>query len=162
MVSESDTIEIKTTGLDALIRALKKVPRVRVGVLAGATPRAPDPSGEVVSAPTNATIGFRHEFGTSTLPVRSFLRLPLSTQLQRYLAKSGTLSPTTLKAVVKSGNMVPWLQRVGVVAEAIVADAFDSGGFGTWVPSNMDFKKNHQTLVETQQLRNSITSEVVE
>ncbi len=54
------------------------------------------------------------------------------------------------------------VKKVAVVAEGIVAEAFDTGGFGQWPPSDMTHKKVHQTLVETQQLRNSITSEVKE
>jgi phage gpG-like protein len=67
-----------------------------------------------------------------------------------------------LNDVLKSGTFTPWLKKVAVLAEGIVADAFASGGFGKWPPSDMTHKKNHQTLVETQQLRNSITSEVVD
>ena len=49
---------------------------------------------------------------------------------------------------------------MGAVGESIVQDAFSTGGFGKWKPSRMENKQTKQTLVETQQLRNSITSDV--
>ncbi len=135
------------------MKALKgKLPTVRVGILGNSNARA---DGE-----SNAQIGSWHEFGTSKLPVRSFLRLPISALLDKYLAKEGALEKKTLKEVLESGTIAPWLQKIGFVAETIVSDAFASGGFGIWPPSDMKNKTNHQTLVESQQLRNSITSEV--
>ncbi len=88
--------------------------------------------------------------------------MPISTQLDKRMQASGDLDPSTVKEILKLGSVVPWLKRIAVMAEGIVLEAFDSGGFGTWVPSDMRRKKVHQTLVETAQLRNSITSEVRE
>jgi hypothetical protein len=149
--------ELNSKILDEFVKTLKgKLPSVQVGILGDKTHRGTDnPDGL-----TNAQIGAWHEFGTSKLPVRSFLRLPLTTQLERYLEKSGAFSKDAVKEVLEQRSIVPWLMKIGVLAEQIVADAFASGGFGTWVPSNMKFKKVHMTLVETQQLRNSITSRI--
>lgn len=60
---------------------------------------------------------------------------------------------------------MPIMRQIGVTAEGIVLEAFDSNGFGKWAPLNpatLAAKKNHQTLVETQQLRNAILHEVVD
>lgn len=151
----SETVTLNMKGLEALIKALKATPPVaRVGVLGGRALRT--------GGPNNAIIGAHHEFGTSTLPVRSFLRMPISSQLEKRMQASGDLDPNIVKQIVKTGSLLPWVKRIAVMAEGIVADAFDTGGFGTWIPSDMSRKQNHQTLVETQQLRNSITSEVKE
>lgn len=151
-------VEMNTKELDALIKALKgKLPMGRVGVLGQKGVRANPKAG-----PSNAEVGASHEFGTDKLPIRSFLRVPISDNLQKYLENSGAFDKEALKKVVSTATVVEWLKKVCVVAEAIVADAFNSGGFGKWTPSDMTHKKNHQTLVETQQLRNSITSEVKE
>lgn len=153
MSEDATTIEIK--GLEQLLKALKgKQPTARVGILGDKTQRS-DKSGQ-----TNADIGAKHEFGTSGMPQRSFLRVPIEEHLNERLESSGAMDPDVLKQVIAQGSIVPWLKKVAVVAEGIVAEAFDSGGFGKWKPSNMANKKNKQTLVETQQLRNSITSEV--
>jgi hypothetical protein len=65
-----------------------------------------------------------------------------------------------LEQVVREGSIAAWMEKVGVTAERIVADAFATGGFGLWAPSNMEHKLVQQTLVETQQLRNAIVSEL--
>lgn len=148
-------VELKLDGIEKLLKALKdqSPPTARVGVLGDSTNR--DDGG-----PTNATIGTFHEFGTSEHPVRSFLRVPISEHLESEMQKSGAFTPEALKEVLRTGSLLPYVTKMAVVAEGIVLEAFDSGGYGKWPPSDMASKKNHQTLVETQQLRNSITSEV--
>ncbi len=150
--------ELNMAGLEKLLKALKaKPPRARIGILGAGARTDPESKGA-----TNAEIGTFHEFGTSKLPVRSFLRMPIITQMQKEMEKSGAFDKDTANEVVKSGTVIPWVKKMAILAEGIVADAFDTGGFGTWVPSNMRFKTVHQTLIETQQLRNSVTSEVTE
>ncbi len=159
----SDTIVLNNRGLKQLIKAFKTdIPTGRIGILGGAKPREPEdgkaaPKG---GEPTNAFIGACHEFGTSKLPRRSFLRDPLSTNLDSHLKRSGAFKDSVLKEVVATGNLVGWLKAVMVVAEGVVAQAFDTGNQGKWKPSNMKYKTNWQTLVETHQLRDSITTEV--
>lgn len=148
-----DTIEIDTRGLDQFIRALKSVPKSRVGILGEKNAR--DSKG----GETNASIGARHEFGKGK-KLRSFLRMPLTNYLQKYLDKSDAFDKETLSKVIAEGSLIPWLKKVALTAENVVGDAFKTGGFGEWFPSNMKYKKVQMTLVETQQLRNSITSEV--
>lgn len=151
--SMSKDVVIKTEGLDKLLKAIKGAqPMARVGILGDGDARRGDNS--------NATIGAKHEFGNDGMPQRSFLRMPITENLQAYIDRSGAFDKESLKKVIKSGSFFEWVKKLGVLAETIVSDAFDSGGFGKWKPSNMTYKKNHQTLVETQQLRNSITSEV--
>lgn len=168
----ADTINVK--GLDQILKALKaKPPVVRVGILGEKTQRVEGKTTLTFSevqnlkkprrgadVPTNAEIGASHEFGTSKLPQRSFLRMPLADRLQKEMESAGALDEKVLKEVIRSGSVVPWLKKIAVLAEGIVLGAFDSGGYGKWKPSDMRYKTVHQTLVETQQLRNSITSEV--
>ncbi len=151
-----DGVTLNTNGLDKLLKALGgKQPVARVGILGDGSART---SGSL----SNAEVGAAHEFGTSRLPQRSFLRIPISENMQKYLDDSGALDKAVMLQVIKEGTVLPWLKKVAVLAETIVHDAFDSAGFGKWQPSNMAAKSNHQTLIETGQLRNSITSEVKE
>lgn len=154
----NETIEIDTKGLDKILKALKgKLPVGRVGILGEDNLRSgKDKNG----APGNAFIGAQHEYGNSELPPRSFLRMPITENLRQYLDESGAFTKDVLNQVIKEGSIKEWVQKITTIAETIVIDAFDSGGFGKWKPSNMANKKNHQTLVETQQLRNSISSDV--
>ena len=149
------SVEFKDFGLKALIDALgKDLPKAKVGVLGDKNSRKDSNS--------NATIGAKHEFGEEGMPIRSFLRMPITNQLQKYLENSKAFTPDVLAEIIKEKSLDAWMKKVGVTAEAVVLEAFNSGGFGEWVPSNMKYKKNHQTLVETKQLRDSITSAVTD
>lgn len=156
----SDGPEINLRGIDQILKALKaKMPVARIGILGGG-----ERTGKG-SPPSNATIGAWHEFGTTKMPMRSFLRVPLTDHLNDKLEQSGAFDPDVIKAVIASGSVLPWLKKVVIVARAIVAEGFDTGGFGQWAPlspKTLGKKKVDQILVETQQLRNSITSEMSE
>lgn len=146
----------KIDGLDKIIAALGKPPIARVGILGGSIRE---------DGKTNAQIGAAHEFGTTKLPERSFLRFPISERMRPELEASGLFTSEAIENIAAQGSLVPVVQKLAIVAEGIVADAFDTGGFGRWAPlaaSTLEKKRVHQILVETQQLRNSITSEVVE
>lgn len=150
----SEAASISTKNLDQMMRALKgPIPTVRIGVLG-------KQNGRSNSNKTNAEIGVKHEFGLEGMPVRSFLRVPISDNLQKYLDQAGLNNRQVFLQTVRQGSFIVLLQKIGVVAESIVSDAFDTSGFGKWKTSNMARKKVKQTLVETQQLRNSISSEV--
>jgi hypothetical protein len=153
----SDKLELNTEGLDKLIKALEKknIKSGRIGVLGSKNNRSDD--GES----TNAEIGAKHEFGLDGHVQRSFLRMPLVEKYRSRLEDSNAFDEDTQKEVIKAGDIEIWWKKLLTVAETVIAEAFDTGGFGMWKPSNMSLKKNHQTLVETQQLRDSISSEVI-
>lgn len=182
-VAVSD-FDFNTKSLDGLIKALKgNMSKARVGILgSGQTARnkelegarghanetgrsvnaarkAPKSNYEVA---TNAAIGAVHEFGGPKMPQRSFLRVPISQNLQKYLENSGAFGKDELARVIKEASLLPWLKRIATVAETIVHDAFDTGGFGKWAKWKTKGYENNtgQILVDTQQLRNSITSDV--
>lgn len=151
-------IEIDSKKLKDLIEVIKDFPALRLGILGTKGPRS-DAQG-----PSNAEIGKKHEFGEDGMPVRSFLRMPLIEKMSEYLESpesSRAFDEDLLKEVMESKDAEPWMKQVGATAELCVQDAFDTGGFGSWKKSRMEYKKNHQTLVETKQLRQSISSEVV-
>lgn len=150
-------VTLNLVGLDNLLKALgsARKPRIRVGVL-GNSGRSDGKS--------NALIGAAHEFGTTRVPMRSFLRIPLAERLPGALEAAGLTGKEAMEGIVEDGSILPWLKMVAVAAEGVVAEAFDTGGFGKWPPlkaATLRRKRVHQILVETQQLRNSITSEVL-
>jgi hypothetical protein len=157
----SDDVTLETKGLDQLLKALKQStpPNARVGILGDKNARSPA-EGET-PGPTNAEVGINYEFKLDpSRPGGSFLRVPISDRLQKEMESSGALDQDVMAAVIKQGTVLPWLKNVAALAEGIVLGAFDSCGYGLWKPSNMAHKKNAQTLVETQQLRDSVTSDV--
>lgn len=156
-----EAIELNTRDLDRFIKGLKdaELPSCKIGIMGDKAMRKAN-TGE--PGVTNADIGARHEYGIG-VPQRSFLRTPISDNLANYLKKSGALDEDVMKEVVKTGAVTPWLKKVAVVGESIVADAFSSNGFGKWQPWAPGYVNNTgQILVDTQQLRNSITSVVKE
>lgn len=152
---EEDTVNLSE--LEKFIEAYADVDGNigRIGVLGDSTVRAEDTS-------SNAAIGLLHEFGTERMPQRSFLRMPLITQLQKKLEQSGAFNKEALRNVIREGSFRNYIEKIMITGEAVIAEAFATGGFGAWKPSNMANKKVQQTLVETQQLRDSITSQVTE
>lgn len=152
---------LSTTGLDKLLKVLKAPAGIcRVGILGEKTTRFDDDKSK--SGLSNATIGAMHEFGTEHLPQRSFLRVPIADKLSKALDESGLLNEGSFKIVLKEGTSKTWLKQIAIVAEGIVAEAFDSNGFGKWPAWKTPGYENNtgDILVDTQQLRNSITSEV--
>lgn len=149
-------VEYDDKGLRNMIRMLSTgEPVVKVGILGDKNARSGDDTGE-----TNASIGAKHEFGDDGLPIRSFLRAPIAEHFDSYLQKAGGVDQKLTKEAINGKSLMVVMKKLGMLAERIVQDAFDTGGFGKWKPSNMKNKTVHQTLVETQQLRNSISSEV--
>ena len=147
---------LDTTNLEKFLKALKNRPRARVGILG-------DKAGRSESVANNATIGAYHEFGTTKMPQRSFLRMPISEKLNEKLKNSGAFDKDVLAEVVSRGTIVPWLKLVAITAESIVLEAFGSGGFGKWPQWSEKYKsKTGSLLVDTTQLRESITHDVKE
>ncbi|MGH9678182.1 MAG: hypothetical protein ACRD36_13845, partial [Candidatus Acidiferrum sp.] len=111
----------------------------------------------------NAEIGVIHEFGSegAHIPPRSFLRMPME-EKRRELMKS--FQTATSKAAMDSGRYREVFRILGVHAEAIVQEAFATGGFGHWPalqPSTIAAKGSSAILIDTKKLRQSITSDVV-
>jgi phage gpG-like protein len=174
-----DAYTMNTKNLDQLIKALKNnMSKGRVGILGGKTMRNNTDSGpgKSVSAnkgkapksgigdvTTNAAVGAIHEFGIpGRIPQRSFLRVPIAEQLPKELEKSGAFSKDELNKVIKEESLKPWIERIVLVAVNIVTEAFDTGGFGKWPKwKDPNYSNNSgQVLVDTTQLRNSITGDV--
>lgn len=155
----SETIQLKTTGLDQLMKAFKgKLPVVRIGILGSKNVR----SGKKFDASTNASIGALHEYGSSKMPIRSFLRVPLTDNLNKSLEASDAFDKDALSEVVKTGDIRPWLKKVSVLAEGIVAGAFETGGYGKWPKWKSPYYHNdsNMILVDSGQLRDSISSDI--
>lgn len=142
-----NSVTLNTRGLDQLRKAFKEnMPKIKVGILG---------SGR------NATIGAAHEFGTSRLPIRSFLRVPLSENLDDEMEKSGAFDKDALARVVKEGSVKVYAEKIAAICLNIVQDAFATGGGGKWKKWKPGYINNTgQILVDTQQLRNSISTEV--
>ena len=111
---------------------------------------------------TNAEIGLTHEMGSMArhIPRRSFLEMPLSLKMPAYAKTFGA----ALVKALDEGDIRPAFINLGIKGEQVVQLAFASRGFGNWpgnAPSTIARKGSSSPLIDTAQLRRSITSDVV-
>lgn len=147
---------------------------VRVGILGNKTQRVAKEPGETheayktrvqklrkkfknVATVTNADIGLAMEKGiiSRNVPARSWLIQPLTQSSERLFGVAKQLIDN-----MTENTIVTSYQLLGAEAEAIIQEAFDtSGGPGnTWAPLKY---RIGSPLIDTGQLRRSVTSQVV-
>lgn len=120
------------------------------------------PSKTLGSELTNAEIGAIHEFGQigRKIPKRSFLWMPLSLYLNDAVQKKASV----FNRLIGLATVHEAYAMLGIVGENVVQAAFQTGGFGDWPalkPSTVANKNSDKILIDTAQLRKSITSRVV-
>jgi len=135
------------TGLDKLEKNLKSQKLAMVGIFGNKNARDDDT--------TNVKVGMKHEFGSFSegLPRRSFLKDPLALKRKEFLKRARKIIDKDISDSVDSDQI---LEKIGVLGETIVQEAFETGGFGTWKP----ISRSGSILIDTGQLRSSITSKV--
>lgn len=139
----SETVELRSRNLQNLAKALKvKPPKLSIGIFDA----------------KEAVIGAAHEFGTSTLPMRSFLRIPLMEGMKKKLEASNIFQKDDVNEVIRLGTLDPWTEKVAEQAKAVIDNAFDTGGDGKWPPAK--HATGHPLLIDTGRLRGSIEVKV--
>lgn len=159
----SSSLVFKNDGLEKLkANTSGPLPFAKVGVLSETNTRSPGEDGGT-DAGTNVEIGAAHEFGSQSqgVPMRSFLRMPLN-QRSKQIAESA-LGGDMASELIEAGGLDLAAERLGIAAEAVVQEAFETRGFGTW-PANSEStitsKGSDSPLIDTGQLRGAITSKV--
>lgn len=157
MEFEPDNVNFEP--LERFIKAVKSKtpPYAKIGILGKTATRSNGNS-------TNAEIGAAHEYGAPEkgLPIRSFLRMPLITQLPNTLNNTDLLGEEKLKEVIKEGTMSPWMETIATLAEGVSKESFSNGGFGYWPEWAPGYSnQTGDILVDTGQLRDAVTHEVV-
>ncbi|MEZ5691190.1 MAG: hypothetical protein R3D71_05960 [Rickettsiales bacterium] len=143
------------SGINLIKKRLKENYSVRVGVLGDKNQR----DGEL----SNSDIGLKHELGVpdENIPRRSFLRDPL-TKNKKQLIK--TFESDLAKEAIENFDFKLLYKLIGIQAEAIIQEAFATRGFGEWLPNSpltVKLKGSDSPLIDTAELRKSISSEVV-
>lgn len=144
--------------LEALVKELGGQYVARVGILGSNAGTAHSDTGL-----TNSELGVIHEFGSLSrnIPPRSFLRMPLELKQEEII--QGMASYRTQKSL-EDGEIKRVYRDLGLYAEGFVKQAFATGGFGQWAPnkpSTVAQKGSDKPLIDTAQLRRSITSDVI-
>lgn len=152
-------VKVDISKMKALAKALGDSFEIRVGILGNKAARKNGDGGL-----NNAELGFIQEFGSvkKKIPARSFLGMPLNLYLVDYLKSKKGFGDKEIKKAVKNGSLLELAKKVGIVAEQVVQDAFETRGFGNWAknrPSTIRRKGSDSPLIDTGELRRSITSE---
>ncbi|MBO7735905.1 MAG: hypothetical protein J6S67_25270 [Methanobrevibacter sp.] len=160
MADVNKSIRVNVKGLQQILRALGDKYVIRVGIMGSKSTRKNGKSGL-----TNAEIGFINEFGAQTknIPPRSFLGMPLRLYLSDFLKGKKAFSKKAVEQAVKDGKLLQLAKLAGATAEEVIQKAFETSGFGQW-QGNSEYtkrkKKSDKPLIDTGELRRSITSEV--
>lgn len=130
---------------------------VKVGLLASTSSRVPARPDDI---PHNPSVGAMHEFGLGT-PRRSFIQMPLTQHLDETVQKDDT---NWIEMLMKRGPKIA-LKRLGKLGEETIDNAFKTAGWGQWPPLApitrfRKIRNKNRVLIETQQMRRAITSEV--
>jgi hypothetical protein len=172
-------VSLNTDKLEEIERALLAKYMTRVGILGSKTNRMTTETmrrvrktggihkvGKSPSSLTNAEIGLMMEKGSlaNRIPRRSFLEMPLVLKSAGLLAMKNKLWAIFEGGPETAARLKQAYVELGHAAERIIQAAFQSGGFGHWKPdslSTMKRKGSTAPLIDTGQLRRSITSDVV-
>jgi hypothetical protein len=169
-------VGLRTERLENFLAVLQERYITRVGILGNKQDRSKAISnkrktgrrpGNTPESMTNAEIGLIMEKGSLSMriPRRSFLEMPLilkSNELSK--AKRNILDAFQEDKVKSESAVREAYKKLGMIAENIIQRAFTSSGYGRWAPnkpSTIRRKHSSMPLIDTAQLRKSITSDVV-
>lgn len=178
-IGKTATVRSDMSLLIALTKGANKRIVTRVGILGSGASRVVQEKGESdtafrkrvkiyqktgqgADAETNADIGLQHEKGVKSknLPRRSWLEEPLTDHLGEYFKKLG---PKAIQAMLMSNYELAYAD-LGIIAEQIIQRGFETGGYGKWKELSQQTirrKGSSAILIDTAQLRRSVTSDVV-
>lgn len=146
-------IEADFKALDKLIAGLDKKHYVDVGIL------GENASKTEAGGATLGMIGAVHMFGTidGSTPKRDFIVMPL----QAHQAEIQKQVEPRMAKHLETGDVKGIFTDIGIAAESVIQDAFDTGGFGTWPDikqETKDRKGSDAILIDEGKLRKAISS----
>ena len=145
-------VQVNSTGGKGIAALLKRLDdgHVNVGILAG-TGQHED------SALTVAQIGFWHEFGTVTIPERSFIRSTINGKAKEIKA----VSRLQLKKVINGNiDVKKGLGVLGAFTAGLIQERFTSNDWEPNTAQTANRKGSSKPLIDTGQLWQSISYEV--
>lgn len=151
-------INFNLDGLEDIKKKVGSTMRARVGVLGGQAVRD-DQGGGI----TNAELMLIHMFGSVSrnIPPRDPLIMPIEKNRRELIRR---LQSGAMREAFNRGDYKHMFEILGVVAESFVQEAFETGGWGQWKgleESTIKAKGSSAILIDTGQLRRSVSSDVV-
>lgn len=158
----NSSVKLNLDGMGAVRAALEKgnKMRVQVGLFSNRANRS-NVRGD--SKITNPTLGAIHEFGSATkkIPSRSWLFWPIAAHLQDRIERVGR---AVWRALIAKKGLKPAYATLGVEAELVVQEGFDTSGWGGWEankPATIRRKGSSKPLIDSAQFRKAVSSRVV-
>lgn len=138
-------------GIDGLRKRVKNPGFVKVGII--------DAGKHTDSNLTVATVGFYNEFGTSTIPERSFMRSTTKEKKKEIISLQKKLLKKIQAGEMKTEQALGLLGSFvsGLISKKIVDIKKPENS-----PATIKKKKSSNPLIDTGQLKNSITWKVEE
>lgn len=137
-------------GLLERIAALGE-PKVYIGIPSSTNPRQ--------GASNNATIAATHELGAPTrgIPARPFLIPTMQNNADKYVQ---LMAQGFRNALQDKGKADEVYEKIGLVASSDVKEYIVSGQFVPLKESTIDRKGSSKPLIDTSEMRNSISYEI--
>ena len=153
-MTKKSELKVNLKGLDELLKNLKEKAVVKLGIFSDNNSRT--------EGLTNAEIGAKHEFGSLSegIPRRSFLLDPIVRKKKELIKKAQRVIKDN---IAKKDGKEKILELIGIAGEAIVQEAFETGGFGMWKALSqitINKKGSDRILIDSSQLRRAVTSKV--
>ena len=167
-------VNIDLKGLQELQKNMAERYYTKVGILAGKASQLHAGGNQ-----TMVEIGLQHEFGVMKsrsfvykgekvtvkgVPARSFLRMPLDLK-GKEVVKNFVADKEKIKKIIITEGMKPLSDKLGILAEGVIQEAFETAGFGQWERNinkhYIALKGSDQPLIDTGALRRSITYKVI-
>jgi len=139
----------KDGGVEALKNRVKTPGTVDVGII--------DAGKHISGDITVAGIGYAHEYGTATLPERSFMRSTIHAKKKDIIALQKKLFKQILKGSMK---IETGLGLLGEFMSDAITQKIVSITSPPNTPETIEAKGSSNPLIDTGQLKNSITYEV--
>ena len=153
-------IDVNLEPLKKLAQNLKTSYIVKVGLIG-----AKGSSTHKDSGLSNAEIGAIHEFGSLSdkIPRRSFLQDTFFYKKDDLVKQVGQIIEAGLAFEMTTEQVRKIYKLIGVYGEALVQEAFETGGFGKWKPLSQETinnKGSSSILIDTGEMRKKITSRI--
>ena len=141
-------VKLDTKKIQELKKMLKAT-TIRVGV--------PEGAGGYDDGSTIAEVAFYNEFGTARIPERSFIRSTFNEQRDTFIKFMGSEAAKSLEG---KQSMDTTIQRVGIKAQSEILKKFRDNDWDPNAPYTIAKKGSSTPLIDSGQLRQSITWEV--
>lgn len=147
----SASVRVKDNGLDRRLKELKGIGgKVAIGVL-GST------AGKSHGATTLYDVAAANEFGTSSIPERSFLRDTIDANRAKVVAFCAKQGAEVVRGKISNATA---LERIGAFVQGLIQARIAAGIAPANKQSTIDAKGSSKPLIDSGQLRSSITFEV--